>query len=641
MPAPRTLLVKLSLAVVASLSTAGTAHAQSVGVAQIMKYRPVQKDVDIGAVAEDQYDQCEVKVEREGKSSGWAVFGPEGQILRRFVDTDGDNVVDHWRYYKDGLEVYRDIDTNADNDVDQSRWLNRGGSRWGIDADQDGKIEKWKMISAEEATREAVMAMASGDVPRLAAVLINSDDLKQLGVSGDAAEELLNPVQDPAAKLRQVLSQSKTFKSSSRWARFDSSTSMPNVIPAESGLSEDDLLIYENVMSIVETGGETGFVQVGEMVRVGDVWKLTSIPQPLEGEAPQLTDSGGFTRLLVAGLSTTMAPAEGSPEFRKVIEQLQELDGAAPQPTGPKPDLVAYNSQRAQLLGRLAEIAGTAEERLTWRQQQIDQIAAAVQLDAFKDGVETLRRIEQQIREQNPDSPLVSYVVYRRMTAEYNAQLLQADAAQRVEVQANWLRALEGFIGDYPESDDAADAMLQIAMAEEFAGNHDNAREWYGKIVDEHPKSPAQAVAAGALKRLTLEGKPLALSGPALSGGTIDISRYRGKVVAVLFWATWCRPCTEDLPQIQELYRQHRAAGFEVIGVNVDVEGAPIQEYIQQHKVAWPSIHEKGGLQGGAAQQYGVITLPTTFLVDKTGKVVSSAASVADLKEKVPELVKQ
>jgi thiol-disulfide isomerase/thioredoxin len=109
----------------------------------------------------------------------------------------------------------------------------------------------------------------------------------------------------------------------------------------------------------------------------------------------------------------------------------------------------------------------------------------------------------------------------------------------------------------------------------------------------------------------------------------------------VLFWATWCRPCTEDLPQIQELYRQHKAAGFEVIGVNVDSPGAPIQEYIQQYKVAWPSIHEEGGLQSGVAQQFGVITLPTTFLVDKTGKVVSSAASVDDLKKQVPELLAQ
>jgi thiol-disulfide isomerase/thioredoxin len=184
--------------------------------------------------------------------------------------------------------------------------------------------------------------------------------------------------------------------------------------------------------------------------------------------------------------------------------------------------------------------------------------------------------------------------------------------------------------------------MLQLAMAEEFAGKVTDAKGWYTKLAADYPNAPAATVANGALRRLNLKGQMLTLAGPALSGnGTINAAQYRGKVLVVLFWATWCRPCTEDLPQIQELYRQHKAAGFEVIGVNVDSAGAPIQDYIQQYKVSWPSIHEEGGLQGGVAQQFGVITLPTTFLVDKTGAVVNSAASVDDLKKQVPELLAQ
>ena len=72
----------------------------------------------------------------------------------------------------------------------------------------------------------------------------------------------------------------------------------------------------------------------------------------------------------------------------------------------------------------------------------------------------------------------------------------------------------------------------------------------------------------------------------------------------------WCRPCTEDLPQIKQLYETHRSQGFEIVGVNVDSPGAPINEYIQQYQVPWPHIHEQGGLQSNIAQQYGVITLP-------------------------------
>ncbi|MFG0296000.1 MAG: thioredoxin, partial [Maioricimonas sp. JB045] len=100
-----------------------------------MKYRPVQPGVDYETPDARDFSQCKVEVERSGKSSGWVVLGPQGQVLRRFVDSDGDNVVDQWRYYRHGLEVYRDIDTNGNSEVDQSRWLNTGGTRWGIDTD--------------------------------------------------------------------------------------------------------------------------------------------------------------------------------------------------------------------------------------------------------------------------------------------------------------------------------------------------------------------------------------------------------------------------------------------------------------------------------------------------------------------------
>jgi thiol-disulfide isomerase/thioredoxin len=228
------------------------------------------------------------------------------------------------------------------------------------------------------------------------------------------------------------------------------------------------------------------------------------------------------------------------------------------------------------------------------------------------------------------------------MAAEYYAQAEQADASQRVEVQANWLKSLEKFVSDFPQSEDAADAMLELAMAQEFAGKLTEAKDWYTRLAADHADSQPGTIATGALRRFNLKGQPLTLAGPALgAAGTIDIARYRGKVVAVMFWATWCIPCTEDLPQVQELYRQYKADGFEVLGVNIDDDSAPIQAYLRQHKIEWPSIHETGGRQSGIAQQYGVITLPTTFLVDKSGKVVSASTTVADLKKLVPELVKQ
>lgn len=639
-------LLGASVAGMLGLTIAGPVAAQAPPLELIFKYKPSQKDVDVETPAAADFEKCKVDNENTATSSGWVVYGPQGQVLRRFVDSDGDKErqVDLWRYYKNGLEVYRDIDTNADGKPDQYRWLTTAGTRWGVDADKDGVIDEWKAISAEEASREAIRAIAAGDVKAFTAVLINPADIKTLGLSAEIVQKLQPLLKDPAGQLGAALKGATAIKRETKWVRFDSSMLMPNLVPGDGGAAGGDLLVYENVMAIIDTDGESGFVQIGEMVKIGEAWKLTGVPRPVNVKEGTIQVSEGgilFTSALNSSNSAPIGP-EPSPEMRKIIEALQKLDQAAQaKPDAPRAEVAAYNAQRAQLLGQLAETAPTPDERETWRRQQIDQIAAAVQLDAFPKGVEALAALEAEVRKRPDGAPLVPYAIYRRMTAEYNAQLQQADASQRVEVQDQWLASLEKFIADFPDSSDSADAMLQIAMAQEFSGKLTDAKGWYTKIAEGHGQSQAGAVAIGALRRLNLKGQPLQLAGPALGvPGTLDISKLRGKVVIVQFWATWCRPCTEELPQIQELYKTHKAAGLEVVGVNVDSEGAPIQEYVQQHKIAWPSIHEAGGLQSSIALQYGVITLPTTFLIDKTGKVVTAAANIDDLKKQVPELLK-
>ena len=94
------------------------------------------------------------------------MLGAGGQSLRRFVDTNGDGALDLWCYFKDGLEVYRDVDSDFNRKADQYRWLNTAGTRIGIDKNEDGAVDAWQSISAEEATQEAVLALANDDEGR-------------------------------------------------------------------------------------------------------------------------------------------------------------------------------------------------------------------------------------------------------------------------------------------------------------------------------------------------------------------------------------------------------------------------------------------------------------------------------------------
>ncbi len=607
-----------------------------------LSFRPVQADVEYERVDKADFAKCKVEVERQGKASGWVVYGPEGQILRRFWDTNEDNVVDQWRYYNQGYEVYRDVDSNFNNKVDQSRWLNTGGTRWGLDKNEDGKIDEWKVISAEEATREAILAMAAGDARRLSLVLINESDLNKLGITGELAKKLLGNVANVSETMRERLSQSKTIRQGTQWIRFDSSMLMPYVIPEDEGKAKQDLFVYENVMAIVETGGQTGFVQVGEMIRVGETWKLTQIPAPIDGDTLQITEGGVLMEPVMAANTASMsAGGDISPEVRQLLANLQELDNKAPTPQSTAAELAQYNTRRVDILRGLLAASQTEEERVQWLTQMIDGCAAAVQTGKYPEGARQLASIENDLKKQRPNSELIPYTAYRRLLAEYTVKLQASisDNAEREKTQAWWLEQLQAFVSNYPKAEDSSDALLQLAITEEFSGEEDKAKKWYTQLATSHPQSDAGARAKGALKRLSIEGKPISLKGTGLDGRPIDLASYQGKVVLVLFWATWCQPCTEDLPQIRAIYEQYRAKGFEIVGVNLDTQKELIGPYISQHGNRWPHVAQNEGLEGNIALDFGIISVPTMFLVDKSGKVVSASTAVEDLKEQLPKLL--
>lgn len=608
-----------------------------------LSFRPVQKDVEYDLIPKADHAKCKVEVERDGKSSGWVVYGPEGQILRRFQDTNTDNVVDRWRYYSRGYEVYRDMDTNFNNKVDQSRWMNIAGTRWGIDLNEDGKIDHWKIISAEEVTREAVHAMIAGDVSRLSLVMINKKEISAVGIQTEFADKILKNIENLSGTMKERLSQSKTLNSKTKWIRFDSPMLMPYVIPAEEGKAKQDLYVYENVMAIIETDGTAGFVQIGEVIRVGETWKLTQVPIPVgEGEL-QISEGGALMQPKVAAVTPAMPKdSEISPEIRKLLTDLQQLDGKAPTPQSSAAQLASYNSKRVEILRGLLAKSKTEQERTQWLTQMIDGLAAAVQTGKYIEGAKQLAAIEADLKKQRPDSDLVAYTTYRRLLADYSVKIQGAatDNKKTAELQTWWLDQLKAFVVAHPESKDAADALLQLAIFEEFSGQIDKAKQWYEKLVTDHAQANSGRRAKGALKRLGLIGQPLVLKGTGIDGQPLDLSTYRGKTVLIIFWATWCQPCTEDLPQIKALYQQYRVKGFEIVGVNLDTQKAAIAPYITEHGNNWKHIAESGGLEGDAANDFGIISVPTMFLVDTQGKVISNSSSIEELKEKLPTIMK-
>lgn len=134
----------------------------------------------------------------------------------------------------------------------------------------------------------------------------------------------------------------------------------------------------------------------------------------------------------------------------------------------------------------------------------------------------------------------------------------------------------------------------------------------------------------GINRRLQLPGNPIKLEGTLLDGSKLDWQSYRGKVVLVDFWATWCGPCRAEVPNILKMYDAYHDKGFEVLGISLDNTPEDAESYIEQNKLPWPTMFsEKASEQGWRhpmAVRYGITGIPRAILIDREGKVVHMTA---------------
>ena len=149
--------------------------------------------------------------------------------MRRFADTNGDNTVDIWCSYQDGLEGYRDIDSDHNRNADQYRWFHTAGTRWGIDQDGDSEIDAWRVISASEVAEELVLALRTRDRKRFDLLLLTPQELSELGLGKQQEDAIADTVRAARIGFRQLAEQQKIVTSKSRYVDF--SSPRPGTIP--------------------------------------------------------------------------------------------------------------------------------------------------------------------------------------------------------------------------------------------------------------------------------------------------------------------------------------------------------------------------------------------------------------------------
>jgi thiol-disulfide isomerase/thioredoxin len=254
--------------------------------------------------------------------------------------------------------------------------------------------------------------------------------------------------------------------------------------------------------------------------------------------------------------------------------------------------------------------------------QLADTVSAAVQVGSFPDGLARLEGICQRLRDEKADPELLAYVTLRTMNASYS-QSLQDPNADLAKVQAKWIADLEQFVTEFAATKDAAEAMLSLAMAEEFGGDDDKAVARYSRIAQEFPDTPAAQKAAGAKRRIESVGKPAEFRGQDTAGKPFDLAALRGSVVIVHYWATWASPSIKDISVLKDMQAKYGKDKVALVGINIDSTREELDQYLSDNPLPWPQLFEPGGLDSPLANAWGILTLPAMLLIDKEGKVVS------------------
>ncbi|VAW78316.1 hypothetical protein MNBD_GAMMA13-676 [hydrothermal vent metagenome] len=138
-------------------------------------------------------------------------------------------------------------------------------------------------------------------------------------------------------------------------------------------------------------------------------------------------------------------------------------------------------------------------------------------------------------------------------------------------------------------------------------------------------KSGVYALGMAAILALNPANADTTTEGPAPdfalknnSGKNLRLSEFRGEVVMINFWASWCAPCRQEMPLLEELYSQYQPMGFTILGVNVEEDSSKAKQMLRDIPVSFPILFDNNSK---VSKLYNVVAMPSTVLVDRNGNV--------------------
>ncbi len=140
-------------------------------------------------------------------------------------------------------------------------------------------------------------------------------------------------------------------------------------------------------------------------------------------------------------------------------------------------------------------------------------------------------------------------------------------------------------------------------------------------------QSPIRKLSAGIVAALVIALPAIAAAPnspapeftlPEKGGGQVDLAKYKGQVVMINFWASWCGPCRQEMPLLEDIYKKYNKLGFTLIGVNVEPDSKAADDWLKATPVTFPVGYDK---DSKVSQLFSVAGMPTTVIIDRKGNV--------------------
>jgi len=195
----------------------------------------------------------------------------------------------------------------------------------------------------------------------------------------------------------------------------------------------------------------------------------------------------------------------------------------------------------------------------------------------------------------------------------------------------------EDFITKYPDAYVSMDLLSRIISS----GTYEQMSKLYNQISPSLKQSPVAKTMASKLELLKRSGIGQQMIDFTLNdyqGKSVSLADFKGKYVLVDFWASWCKPCRAENPNVLKAYNKYKDNNFTVVGISCDDSVEKWTQAIKEDGMPWTHVRDRKDRKSAIMDYYGIAAIPSTFLVDPSGKIIASNLRGAALDKKLVQL---